>query len=456
MAFALASSSALSAASGRVAAGAKRVVGNGVVARPVLSGAPVSSALVSGTTCVCSSGCRCACPCHGRSGAVARRAIVARAAVKNEDDLASRHECVESYFPGALGIDDFIARVEVVLSGYGFTGDNSIACTNLCRDEVTAVLKDKIESVFGSSFMTNGLGAVLTCGATGMGAGLSHSPTCNAGREKYVFFSFPHIAIDGKGEVGAITRPGRDGKSCACGALAKCLGELKAEGYEAACRVPGEHDVLDPEYSILKQRLARRLRYEKADMSTMTLEGLTAVAERTITNDLEYLIEKSLIDPKKADYAVVTGVQIHNWATKLDPRGPPSLEFVQPTKVYVVSNGVKTHLDLSKVPALSPRQLLALASPKDQDQDKFAVSQSTGSTLQEIPYEYLNQRIYGSQVSTTDFAESATAAELEPTNSWPSWQSVVRGKSNDRDAKAPTMDSVEEEDKVNTSFEVAK
>ncbi len=49
--------------------------------------------------------------------------------------------------------------------------------TNLCRDEVTTVLKDKIESVFGSSFNTNGLGAVLTCGGTGMGAGFSHSPT---------------------------------------------------------------------------------------------------------------------------------------------------------------------------------------------------------------------------------------------------------------------------------------
>ena len=49
--------------------------------------------------------------------------------------------------------------------------------TNLCRDEVTSVLKDKIEAVFGSSFNTNGLGGVLTCGVTGMKAGLSHSPT---------------------------------------------------------------------------------------------------------------------------------------------------------------------------------------------------------------------------------------------------------------------------------------
>ncbi len=160
-----------------------------------------------------------------------------------------------------MGVDDFISRVEVVLSGYGFKGDNSIAMTNLCRDEVTVLLKDKIESVFGSSFNTNGLGGVLTCGVTGMGAGLSHSPISSTGRERYVFFSFPHIGIDSAGKVSAIARPGRAGTSCACGALAKCLGEIKAEGVEVNCKTPGVHDPLDPEYSILKQRLARRMRY---------------------------------------------------------------------------------------------------------------------------------------------------------------------------------------------------
>jgi hypothetical protein len=58
------------------------------------------------------------------------------------------------------------------------------AMTNLCRDEVTAVLKDQIEAVFGSSFNTNGLGAVLTCGVTGIGAGLSHSPICSVSQSR--------------------------------------------------------------------------------------------------------------------------------------------------------------------------------------------------------------------------------------------------------------------------------
>ena len=48
--------------------------------------------------------------------------------------------------------------------------------TNMCRDEVTNSLKNKIERIFGSTFTTNGLGGVLTCGTTGVKAGLSHSP----------------------------------------------------------------------------------------------------------------------------------------------------------------------------------------------------------------------------------------------------------------------------------------
>lgn len=45
-------------------------------------------------------------------------------------------QTVLKHFPTALSVDDYITRVEIALAGYGFTGDNSIAMTNLCRDEV--------------------------------------------------------------------------------------------------------------------------------------------------------------------------------------------------------------------------------------------------------------------------------------------------------------------------------
>lgn len=316
----------------------------------------------------------------------------------NPRNLEERQRIVQEYFPNALSVDDFITRVEIALCKYGFTGDNCIACTNLCRDEITTVLKDKIEAVFGSSFNTNGLGGVLTCGVTGIGAGLSHSPVCtNDGRERYVFFSFPHIAIGADGELGAITRPGRAAKSCACGALIKCLGELKGQGVAENCRTPGVHDAEDPEYSILKQRLARRIRYEEQDVATMDLAEITKVAERTITDDLEYLIEKA-VNVEKADFAVVTGVEIHNWAPELG-NGVPSLEFVAPSKVYACVNGRYSYIDLREIPSLTPRQIALMAekSLSGAVGDAGGIAGSglvtSTSTIKDIPASYLAKRI---------------------------------------------------------------
>lgn len=294
----------------------------------------------------------------------ALRAATAEATTVQEGDyLAKRQAEVRKFFPTAFHVDDFMHRLEIALYAYGFTGGNTIACTNLCRDEITITVKNKIDSVFGSSFNTNGLGGVLTCGVTGLKAGLSHSPLCDEGKERYVFFSAPHIAIDSEDKVGAISRPGRPGQSCACGALAASLGVIKANGLDASCKKPGVHDYNDPELSILQQRLARRMRYEgftEERVQETDLVGLTKVAERTICDDLEYLIENA-VDTKKADYAVVSGLQVHNWATEFDNE-VPNLEFVAPVEVYVVVNGKQTYIDLESVPSLTPRQMSMMAT----------------------------------------------------------------------------------------------
>lgn len=107
-----------------------------------------------------------------------------------------------------------------------------------------------------------------------------HTPQ---GKERYVFFSFPHIAIDSDGKIGAIARPNRPGASAACGALIKTMLDLKEEGVDTNVSAPGSHDPLEPEYSILKSRIARRIKYEKGDVSGMTLVDITKVAERVIT-----------------------------------------------------------------------------------------------------------------------------------------------------------------------------
>jgi hypothetical protein len=46
--------------------------------------------------------------------------------VVNPRDLNDRQRIVQDSFPNALSVDDFIARIEVALCKYGFTGDNCI------------------------------------------------------------------------------------------------------------------------------------------------------------------------------------------------------------------------------------------------------------------------------------------------------------------------------------------
>jgi hypothetical protein len=373
---------------------------------------------------------------------------------------------VAKHFPTALGVDDFINRLEVALFAYGFAGDNSIAMTNLCRDEITATLKNKLDQVFGQSFNTNGLGGVLTCGVTGMGAGFSHSPiSAGSGKERYVFFSFPHIGIDADGKVGNISRPGRPGDSCACGALAKALGEIRGEGLQISCKRPGEHDARDPEYSILKQRLARRIRHEgrtEEYIRDLDLVEITKVAERTITDDLEYLIGKT-VDPKKADYAVVTGVQIHNYSSKYEDDTIPNLEFVAPTTVYSVVGGTKTYLDLFSIPSLTPRQIRLLSSvpggppegPGADDEVCGMAGDTTTLRGVEDPDSYSgadSRRMRRARAAKFAALLDEGAVEVDNLGQWPGWQSrlvIPQGGRGDGDNS-----TVLDEKHFNPSFEV--
>jgi hypothetical protein len=319
---------------------------------------------------------------------------------------------------------------------------------NLCRDEITLTLKNKIDQIFGASFSTNGLGGVLTCGVTGVSAGLSHAPISKgSGKERYVFFSFPHISIDSRGTIGDISRPGRPGSSCACGALNKALIEIQNDGVVANCKIPGVHEPLDPEFTILKQRLARRLQYEgKGDEAAKGLDlvTITQVAERTITDDLEYLISKT-VDPSKADYAVVTGVQIHNWGEKFDGDAP-NLEWLSANNVYVVVNGEKTYLDLNSMPSFTPRQVRLLSGSRStgdgmgDSHDADVVCNTggpAGSVVREIDPPFLftsresRRRIKErGQIYTQLFDKEEIQPEAHC--AWPSWQSNLRARQTQR------------------------
>jgi hypothetical protein len=110
----------------------------------------------------------------------------------------------------------------------------------------------------------------------------------------------------------------------------------------------------------LKQRLERHVAASGLAYADLTLDSLTGLAEQAITQDLEALIAAS-VDTSKADYAVITGIQIHNWAVEYDSE-EPNLEWVEPRCVYVVVDGQKQALDLSQVSVWLPAHLTMLIS----------------------------------------------------------------------------------------------
>jgi hypothetical protein len=276
--------------------------------------------------------------------------------------IRERCDVVTKEFPNAVGMDDFLFRTEVMLRRFGFTADNSIALTSLCRDEITFPLKNAIHDIFGYSLDVDGLGGVITAGTTGLAAGLSHSPTDYAtGKERYVLFALPHIAIDAEGRVGSILRAGRQGQSCACGALVKMQPMFKQfkEGKLDMKMEECAHDPLDPEFSILTRRMMTAVEKDKIPNGGLPLVEVTRLADRVIRSDLDKLIQKT-VDVSKADYAVVTGIQIHS-TTATNRTWHPNLEFISPTSMYVVKDGVRHDMDVLAIDPPTPRQLFHIA-----------------------------------------------------------------------------------------------
>ena len=228
-------------------------------------------------------------------------------------------KALDHHYPNALFEEKFVTESFALLEGYGFTGENTLACVSVCRDEITRSLVDAIQSQWGEAFNFSSLAGMIFAGKTGMGAALAHAPiSSDDGRERYIFFVMPHIGIDEEGAIGKCTRHGRPGKSTACGALVAFQGELQSGEVDLA------FDPADPEQSMLKSRLSTMLEGNESD-----LINLTNRTHDAIVDDLEHLIKLS-IDTNKADYAVFSGIQIH---------GPEGKQLIFPNKKYAVVDG---------------------------------------------------------------------------------------------------------------------
>jgi hypothetical protein len=230
-------------------------------------------------------------------------------------------------FPGAVPQDRFVAQSYEELKRHGFLAENTIAFASVCRDEITLSLVEVIEETWGEAFIFSSLGGLPILGKTGFLAAQQHAPIEN-GRERYVYYALPHIAVDAQGEFGIYYRPGRQKASHACGALMAFQHELESRSLQLA---PDPDDI---EQSVLKRHLLRKIRYGDVP----NLLSLTRIAHEVILEELERMIRLT-VDLTRSDYGLFTGIQIH---------APEGRHFVWPGAAYVVMGGKQLNLSSGK------------------------------------------------------------------------------------------------------------
>lgn len=228
------------------------------------------------------------------------------------------------HFPGALPAWAFLARSMEQLADHGFERGNTIACVGTCRDELCVPLRRAVQDAWGEAFNFSSLAGMLLLGTSGFRAAHAHAPL-EGGRERYLYVAMPHIGIADDGTLGVAYRLGQEGTSAICGALSRILGEV------AAGALPVEDDPDDPELSLVRRKLAPHL---TPGAPPPSLLELTRLCLRIIEQDLDHFIDLT-VDTTQADFAVLTGIQIHV------PRGHT---YVQPSHAYVRVRGERHEL----------------------------------------------------------------------------------------------------------------
>jgi hypothetical protein len=228
-------------------------------------------------------------------------------------------------FPGAVSEEQFVDATFEALLPRGFNAENTIACVGVCRDELCQPITTLARERWGEAFNFSALAGMLLLGRTGFEAAQAHG-AMEDGRQRYVYIVMPHVGLGESGTVGECKRTGLPGIAHACGALCK----LQAE-FESG-RLEFDLDPDDPELSLIRRRLAERLQWGQVP----TLLELTELAEQVIVDDLERMIDLT-VDRERADYAVLSGIQIN---------GSDQQNYVRPGKMYAVIRGIRVDLTL--------------------------------------------------------------------------------------------------------------
>jgi hypothetical protein len=156
----------------------------------------------------------------------------------------------------------------------------------------------------GGDLHLSSLGGMFTAGKTGLKAAMHHAPIM-AGKERYVFYALPHIAIDAEGKIGVCRRRCREGDSTACGALnafrkkimikevsvsVNSVRDNKTKNKPTPTLITDTLDNDDIEMSLIRMRLSREMPSEHIP----DLLELTKIAVKVILRDFEHSFKQSL------------------------------------------------------------------------------------------------------------------------------------------------------------------
>ncbi len=233
-------------------------------------------------------------------------------------------EVLKQYFPVVFTEVDYVKKTYSALKKRGFNDDNAFASVCVCRDEISQTVRSIIKHVWGEAFNFSSLAGMFTAGKTGLRASMHHAPRVD-GKERYVYYVVPHIAINEEGRTGFCKRKGIKEDSNACGALCHFLDEL----HQGKLHITLDEE--DIEESLIKRRLLKEIPYGHIP----DLLELTKITRKVIQADLENVIEK-VVDKTKSDYAVLTGIQIH----------APETNYIWPADSYVVIDGEKEEIQI--------------------------------------------------------------------------------------------------------------
>lgn len=195
--------------------------------------------------------------------------------------------------------EEFVKKTYNLLRKHGFTAKNTIAAVDVCRDEISQPFIALVKNYWGEAFNLCSLAGMFFAGKTGLKAVIHHAPILG-GKERYVFYALPHIAISADGQLGKCKRRGRKEDSNACGALNVFLNELNNRKLNLSM------DYEDIELSLIKSRLLQEIPYGHVP----DLLELTKITLKTIKEDFENALKKT-VNIKQSDYALITGLQIH-------------------------------------------------------------------------------------------------------------------------------------------------